>query len=88
MIYTDTVMVNPSKVDKNIKSINRDGLSYFLPLNIQYCLNKEIQEIYATYGEENILSINITPITAEFKRDDLIIQLFVVRYIITYVYRG
>lgn len=87
MVYTNTIMVNPSKSDKNIKSISKDGLSYFLPLNLQERLDEEVQEIYTINGEENILNINITPITAEFKFCNDVIMQFVVRYIITYIYK-
>ena len=87
MIYTNTVSVGPSKCDENIKSISQGGLSYYLPIDLNKCLNEEIRSIYNKHGEKNILNINITPITAIFRTYDNILMQYAVRFIVIYTYK-
>lgn len=89
MIYTRTIIVRPSKVDKTNKSVKNNGTEWYFPIDLDDVLDKEVQNIYKDNGENNILSMTITPKIEYFIGKDIPIALPIpVRYDIVYVYKS
>lgn len=87
MIYTKTIIVKSTDFDKDVKSLDENGRTFYLPKDLQNKLDAEIQHIYKKNRKCDILSMTITPTIAYFVIGEIAVPI-PVRYDIVYVYKS